>query len=61
MKTDPQLIKKAVLVNSLLVLYYCCSNLSSFFGIVLGVSMLSTAGVVGFLSKKSEGNSEPNE
>jgi len=46
---DRQFIQKALVVNSLLIVYFCCTNLSSFFGIILGISIFATAGVVSFL------------
>lgn len=55
LQMDSQFIKKAIVVNSILVVYFCTSNLSSFFGIVLAIGMFSTAGLMGFLSKKPEG------
>lgn len=51
MKVDRKLIQKALVVNFLLIVYFCCTNLSSFFGIVLGIGMFTTAGVVSFLSE----------
>lgn len=50
MKTDPKLIQKALIVNGLLIAYFCCTNLSSFFGIILGFGMFAIAQPYGFLS-----------
>lgn len=61
MKTDSQLIKRAIVVNAILLVYFCTSNLSSFFGIILGVGLFATAGFTNFLHKKSEGEIKPDE
>lgn len=52
MTFDSNFIKKAIVVNALLLLYFCTSNLSSFFAIIFGLGMFTTFGVMSFLNKK---------
>lgn len=52
MQFGSQFIQKAIVINLLLVLYFCCSNLSSFLGIVCAIGMFTSIGVMSFFNKK---------
>lgn len=52
MKIDNKLIQKAVLVNGLLLVYFCCTNISSFVGIIVGAALYLFAQPYSFLSDK---------
>ena len=54
MRIDKAFIQKAVVVNLLLIVYFSCSNISSFFGIILGFGMFTTAGIFSFLSENQK-------
>ena len=49
---DNKIIRKAVLVNGLLLVYFLCSNISSFVGIIVGAALFMFAQPYSFLSDK---------
>jgi hypothetical protein len=52
MQVDNKLIQKALIVNGLLLIYFFSPNLSSFFGIVFLISLLTLSEPYGFICTK---------
>ncbi len=50
MKIDNKIIQKAMIVNGLLLVYFCSTTISSFIGIIVGAALFLVAQPYGFLS-----------